>query len=115
MQESGCKIRGVVVRWAGGEKCATPPCPNTRKVPMLDAAASATSPSVFDREARVQALLEVLRTQAEPRLRQMAERLVDLPDAKAFGQIEYDLGDLGRQIAAAAHQAGLEGGKKRGT
>jgi hypothetical protein len=45
----------------------------------------------------------------------MAERLVDLPEDKAFGQVEYDLGDLGREIATCAHQVGLDAGKKGGT
>jgi hypothetical protein len=82
---------------------------------MLAAAASTPSKTADDREARIQALLDALRQQAEPRLRQMAERLVDLPEDRAFGQIEHDLGDLGRAIAAAAHQAGLGAGKKGGT
>ena len=67
------------------------------------------------REARVQELLSQLRAGAEPFLRQMAERLVDLPDGQAFGQIEYDLRDAAHERAAAAHRAGLEAGKKRGT
>ena len=82
---------------------------------MLATPASTPSTTADDREARIQALLAALRQQAEPRLRQMAERLVDLPDDKAFGQIEHDLGDLGRAIAASAHQAGLDAGKKGGT
>ncbi len=82
---------------------------------MLAAPASAPSTTADDREARVRALLGALRQQAEPRLRQMAEHLVDLPEDKAFGQIEHDLGDLARAIAASAHQAGLQAGKKRGT
>jgi hypothetical protein len=45
----------------------------------------------------------------------MAERLVDLPDEEAFGRVEYDLRDLGHQLAASAHRAGLQAGKKRGT
>jgi hypothetical protein len=77
--------------------------------------ASPPSTAAEGREARVQALLDTLRQQAEPRLRQMAERLVDLPEDQAFGQIEHDLGDLGRAIAASAHQAGLDAGKKGGT
>jgi hypothetical protein len=82
---------------------------------MLNAPASPLAQVADDREARVQALLAVLRSDAEPRLRQMAEHLVDLPPGKAFGQIEHDLGDLGRELAACAHQAGLRGGKKGGT
>lgn len=82
---------------------------------MLQAPASASSQTAVDREGRIQALLDTLRGQAEPRLRQMAERLVDLPEDKAFGQVEYDLGDLSREIATCAHQAGLDAGKKGGT
>jgi hypothetical protein len=82
---------------------------------MLATPASAPSTTADDREARIQALLAALRQQAEPRLRQMAERLVDLPEDRAFGQIEHDLGDLARAIAASAHQAALDAGKKGGT
>jgi hypothetical protein len=45
----------------------------------------------------------------------MAERLVDLPEDKAFGQIEYDLRDLAHDLAASAHQTGLQAGKKKAT
>lgn len=68
-----------------------------------------------DREARIQALLQLLRPNAEHVLRQMAERLIDLPDGQAFGQVEYDLRDLAHDLAAASHQAGLQAGKKRAT
>ena len=86
---------------------------NTRKVPMLSTPTSSPLQPADDREARIQALLDALRQQADPKLRQMAERLVDLPEDKAFGQIEHDLGDLARQVAADAHQAGLDTAKKR--
>lgn len=82
---------------------------------MLAAPASTASQTADDREARIQALLGSLRGLAEPRLRQMAEHLVDLPADKAFGQVEHHLGDLGRDLAASAHQAGLDAGKKRAT
>jgi hypothetical protein len=82
---------------------------------MLADLASPSSKTADDREARVRALLDTLRQQAEEPLRQMAEHLADLPEGKAFGQIEYDLGDLARAIAAAAHQAGLQAGKKGAT
>lgn len=68
-----------------------------------------------DRAARVQELVERLRPAAEDHLRRMAERLVDLPEEQAFGQVEFDLRDLAHELAATAHQAGLEAGKKRGT
>ena len=82
---------------------------------MLNPAASTPSQPALDREARIQALLGQLRPHAEEVLRRMAERLVDLPQGKAFGQVEYDLRDLVHDLAAASHQAGLRAGKKRAT
>ena len=82
---------------------------------MLSPAPSSPSPTLEDREARLQALLGRLRPHAEHALRQMAERLVDLPEDQAFGQVEYDLRDLAHDLAASCHQAGLEVGKKRAT
>jgi hypothetical protein len=74
-----------------------------------------TPPSAADdRAARVQELLGRLRPGAEQILRRMAERLADLPEGQAFGHVEYDLRDLAHELAATAHQAGLEAGKKRG-
>jgi hypothetical protein len=82
---------------------------------MLKTPAPATPRSPQGREARVQAILRRLRPHADRTLRQMAERLADLPDDQAFGQVEYDLRDLARELAASAHQAGLDADKKRGT
>src|SRR3954447_20113158 len=84
-------------------------------VPMLNPTASNPSQTAEDREARIQALLGLLRPNADQVLRQMAEHLVDLPEDKAFGQVEYDLRDLAHDLAASSHQAGLAAGKKRGT
>jgi hypothetical protein len=66
-----------------------------------------------DRETRRRRILETLRD--DPALERMADALADLPDDEAFGQIEYTLRDLGHDLAANAHQAGLDAGKKRGT
>ena len=83
---------------------------------MTNALPTPPSPAPDDRrEARVQELLGRLRAGAEPVLRQMAERLVDLPEDQSFGQVEYDLRDAAHRLAAAAHRAGLQAGKKRGT
>lgn len=82
---------------------------------MTDTRAMTPPPATDDREARIQKLLGQLRPGAEQILRRMAERLVDLPEDQAFGQVEYDLRDLAHELAAATHQAGLEAGKKRGT
>jgi hypothetical protein len=82
---------------------------------MLSDNISTSCQTLDDRETRVQALLQQLRSDSETVLRQMAERLVDLPENKSFGQIEYDLRDLAHQMATSAHQTGLQAGKKRGT
>jgi hypothetical protein len=82
---------------------------------MLNPLTSPPSPTADDRETRIQALLERLRPNSDQILRQMAERLVDLPEDQAFGQIEYDLRDLAHDLAAASHQTGLGAGKKRAT
>ena len=82
---------------------------------MTDARHASPSPTTDDREARIQELLGRLRPAAEAHLRRMAERLVDLPEEESFGQVEYDLRDLAHELAAAAHRAGLQAGKKRGT
>ena len=82
---------------------------------MLSNNDSATNNISDDRETRVQALLGQLQPKAEQVLRQIAERLVDLPEDKSFGQIEYDLRDLVHDLACSAHQTGLGAGKKRGT
>ena len=81
----------------------------------MNASQSAPSQISDDRETRVQALIEQLRPDAEAALRQMAERLVDLPEDKSFGQIEYDLRDEAHRLACSAHQTGLAAGKKRAT
>ncbi len=88
---------------------------NPRKDIMLNQELSAPTETPQDRENRVQALLGQLRPHADAALRQMAERLADLPEDKSFGQIEYDLRDLAHEIASSAHQTGLKVGKKRGT
>jgi hypothetical protein len=82
---------------------------------MLNTIHSASSQICEDRETRIQALIEQLRAKGESVLRQMAERLVDLPEDKSFGQIEYDLRDLGHQLACDCHETGLKAGKKRAT
>lgn len=82
---------------------------------MLNTSASATKQSPEDRETRIRELLEHLHAAAEPTFRQMAEQLVDAPDEQLFGTLEYQLRDHGLALAAAAHQAGLDGRKKRAT
>jgi hypothetical protein len=80
---------------------------------MPDDKDAAPAPIPDAREARVERLLAGIR--AQPALREMAERLADLPEGQSFGQIEHDLRDLAHGVASSAHQAGLEAGKKRGT
>ena len=92
---------------------------NARTVLMLNGDASATNQTSnahgAEREARRQAILSALRADAEGILRRMADELVDLPEDKSFGKIEYDLRDLAHELAASAHKAGLAAGKKRAT
>jgi len=90
-------------------------CRNPRKDIQMSTSQSAPSQISDGRETRIQALVEQLRPSAEAALRQMAERLVDLPEEKSFGQIEYDLRDDAHRLASSAHQAGLTAGKKRAT
>jgi hypothetical protein len=82
---------------------------------MLDNSTSATNRTSNDREVRRQAILATLKANSESVLERMADRLVDLPEDKSFGQIEYDLRDLAHELAASAHQTGLDAGKKRAT
>jgi hypothetical protein len=82
---------------------------------MLSESASPTTPPSNDRERRVQALITQLRPNAEQALREMAERLVDLPLEKSFGAIEYQLRYAAHDFASASHQAGLLAGKKGAT
>ena len=82
---------------------------------MLNATPPPSSQTAEGREVRIRALLDQLRPQADRALRAMAERLVDLPEDKAFGQIEYDLRDLAHDLAASAHQTGLQAGEKKAT
>lgn len=82
---------------------------------MLNRDASAANQTSNERETRRQAILGALKTDAESILQRMADELVDLPEDKAFGQIEYDLRDLAHELAASAHQTGLVAGKKRAT
>ena len=82
---------------------------------MLHAASSPPSPISDSRDERRRQLLQALHAQADRLLERMADALVDLPEDQSFGPIEYTLRDLGQQLVAAAHQAGLEVGKKRAT
>ena len=82
---------------------------------MLNTTVSPPSATSADREARIQAVLTLLRPAAEQTLRRMAEAVVEAPDAQLFGQLKYDLRDHAHTLARAAHQAGLDGRKKRGT
>lgn len=67
------------------------------------------------RETRRQHLLQALRGEANRVLERLADELVDLPDDKVFGAIEYTLRDLSHDFAARAHQVGVEADKKRAT
>ena len=72
------------------------------------------SATADDRETRARALLEQLRPHVERAARRVAESLVDCPEAQLLGELEFALRDQAHALAAAAHQAGLEGRKKGG-
>ncbi len=82
---------------------------------MLNESSPATNQIPREREERRQQILAALRSQADCVLDRLADELVDLPDDKAFGAIEYTLRDLSHDLATHAHQAGLQAGKKRAT
>ena len=82
---------------------------------MLNDSPSATSAASQEREARRQQLLAALRVEADALLERLAEELVDLPDDRVFGTLEYTLRDLSHDFAARAHQVGIAADKKRGT
>lgn len=81
---------------------------------MLNRNASPTNQTAQDREERRRRILQALRRDADALVERLADELVDLPDDKVFGAIEYTLRDLGHDFAAQAHQAGIDAGKKRG-
>jgi hypothetical protein len=82
---------------------------------MLNDATSGANQTSQSREERRQQLLQALHGEADRVLERLADELVDLPDDKAFGAIEYTLRDLSLDFATKAHQAGLKAGKKRAT
>src|SRR5262249_11149926 len=82
---------------------------------MLDSNASATDQASNEREARRAAILSALRADADRIRGRMADELADRPEEKSFGQTEYDLRALAHELAASAHHAGLQAGKKRAT
>jgi hypothetical protein len=87
------------------------------RVPFTARRAVMTEPTTpdSDRQARIEALVAQLRPAADEALRRMAEQLIDRPDTELFGDIEYRLRDAAHDLAAAAHQTGLEARKKGGT
>ena len=74
-----------------------------------------SSPTPADRQARIDALLALLRDRSQDTLRKIAELLVDAPDDQFFNQTEFALRDLAHDLATDAQQAALESGKKRAT
>lgn len=68
-----------------------------------------------DRQAKIDAVLAILRTRSEQTLQKMAELVVDSPDDQFFNQLEFDLRDLAHDFATDVQQAALDGDKKRAT
>jgi type VI protein secretion system component VasF len=83
--------------------------------PMAIASPVPPPEGVETRDQRRQRLLAQLQAAAAPLLEQMADTLTDAPDRELFRSVEVRLRDLGQQVAAAAHQAGLDDRKKGAT
>jgi hypothetical protein len=85
---------------------------------MLASPVSPPSPAADVHETaarRSHRLLGQLQAVAAPLLEQMAQALAEAPDQELFRATEARLRDLGQQLAAAAHQAGLDDRKKGAT
>jgi len=65
-------------------------------------------------EQRRQRLRAQLLTLMLPHIDQMVDTLVTAPDRELFRAVESKAHDLGQQLAAATHQAGLDDRKKGG-
>ena len=74
-----------------------------------------TPEAVETRDQRRRRLRQHILARALPLIDQMADALADAPDRELFRSAEVRLRDLGQQVAAAAHQAGLDDRKKGGT
>ena len=59
--------------------------------------------------------MDQLRPEVEAALRQMVERVVDVPEHEEFGAIEAEFRDAGQNLANTVRQAGLSSRKKRAT
>lgn len=70
---------------------------------------------VQERQERIDATMNELRPKVEAALRQMVEKIVDQPEAKELGAVEYELRDMGQGLMAEVQQTGMKSRKKRGT
>ncbi len=68
----------------------------------MNPSASAPHTTSQDRETRRQLILDALRAEAESTLQRLADELVDLPDNKIFGPIEYTLRDISHEFISRA-------------
>lgn len=84
-------------------------------LPPVHPAPSPTPEVEESRDQRRQRLRQQLLDRALPLIDQMADTLADAPDRELFRSVEVRLRDLGQQIAAKAHQAGLDDRKKGAT
>src|SRR4051794_17441830 len=92
--------------------------PKPRRAAMSPPATMPPSPipeAAETRDQRRQRLRQHLLDQALPLIDQMADTLTDAPDRELFRAVEVRLRDLGQQLAASAHQAGLDDRKKGAT
>src|SRR5262249_8741822 len=115
IQELWWKMAAWRVSWEACPKSLRALGLNCQAAAIVQVYASAPLSTPEDRETRIQALLAQLRPAADQALRLMAEALVDAPDHHLLGDLEVRLRDHAHDLAAAAHQTGLDGRKKGGT
>ncbi len=67
------------------------------------------------REQRVEAIMKQIQPKLEQMARRLVERAVDVPEAQEFGAIDFEFRDAGQEMAKEIRQAGVASRKKRGT
>ena len=79
------------------------------------AARSLAAAAEQTREERMETIRKELRPKIEARVRQMVERAVDVPEAEAFGAIDFEFRDAGQPLANDVRQTSVASRKKRAT
>lgn len=67
------------------------------------------------REQRIEAILKEVQPKLEQMARRLVERAVDVPEAEEFGALDVEFRDAGQQMAQTIRQTSVASRKKRGT